>query len=273
VDALLSVGSAVIRGTSLVELAAPSVSPYWGYSKNRLTLNFALRYPVFEEASMGLRELKKEQTRQLIADTAWQLFADRGFDQVTVAEVARQAQVALATVFNYFPTKEDLFYSRLEAFEAALLEAVSTREAGEPVLVAFRRYLLSSGGLLAKVAAGDAEALERLRTIHHVIAASPALLARERQVIARSADSLAGLLAAETGAPADDVSARVAANALMGVHRTLIDYTRQRILADDQPARLAADVRKLGQRAFALLAHGLADYAAKPPRPRPHRPA
>ena len=59
---------------------------------------------------MGLRELKKEQTRQHIADTAWQLFIDRGFDQVSVAEVARAAQVAEATVFNYFPSKEDLFY-------------------------------------------------------------------------------------------------------------------------------------------------------------------
>jgi hypothetical protein len=66
-------------------------------------------------------------------DTARRLFADRGFDRVTVAEVARQAQVAAATVFNYFPTKEDL-YSKLEAFEARLLEAIATRAAGEPVL-------------------------------------------------------------------------------------------------------------------------------------------
>src|ERR1700741_4994091 len=65
---------------------------------------------------MGLRELKKEQTRQHTAGTAWQLFIDRGFDQVSVAEVARAAQVAEATVFNYFPSKEDLFYSRLQAF-------------------------------------------------------------------------------------------------------------------------------------------------------------
>ena len=74
---------------------------------------------------MGLRELKKEQTRQLIADTAWRLFADRGFDNVTVAEIAREAQVAEATVFNYFRSKEDLFYSRFEAF-SALTNASST---------------------------------------------------------------------------------------------------------------------------------------------------
>src|SRR6266545_4356533 len=150
---------------------------------------------------MGLRERKKEQTRRLITETAWRLFTDRGFDHVTVAEVAREAQVALATVFNYFPTKEDLFYSRLEAFETRLLEAVSAREAGEPVLVAFRRHLLEPGGLLARADAGDPDALEQLRTVNRMIATSPALLARERQTIARYADSLAELLAAETGAP------------------------------------------------------------------------
>ena len=213
---------------------------------------------------MGLRELKKEQTRQLIAETAWRLFADRGFDRVTVAEIAREAQVAEATVFNYFPTKEDLFYSRLEAFGARLLEAISRREVGEPALVAFRRFILGSGGLLAELEAGNPEALERLRTVNRVIAASPALRAREQQAFARATDALAGLLAAETGGPADDLRAYVAANALMGVHRALIDYSRRRVLADDEPARLAADVRRLGRRAFALLEHGLGDYAVKP---------
>jgi AcrR family transcriptional regulator len=213
---------------------------------------------------MGLRELKKQQTRQLIADTAWQLFADRGFDRVTVAEVARQAQVAEATVFNYFPTKEDLFYHRLEVFGAGLVEAVAARAPGEPALAAVRRYLLGSAGLLAQVAAGDDEALQRLRTVSRVIAASPALQAREQQAIAHATEALAELLAAETGAAADDVTARAAANALLGVQRALVDYVRRRVLADNRPARLAEDVRALGQRAYALLEQGLADYAVKP---------
>jgi AcrR family transcriptional regulator len=215
---------------------------------------------------MGLRERKKEQTRRLIAETAWRLFADRGFEQVTVAEVARQAEVAVATVFNYFPTKEDLFYYRLEAFGAQMVDAISTRKDGEPVLVAFRRHLLESGGLLAQADAGDAQALERLRTIHRVIAASPALLAREQQAIARIAEALAALLVAETDAPAHDLRPQIAANALIGVHRALLDHTRRRVLADEEPAWLAADVRMLGQRAFALLEHGLGDYAARPAR-------
>lgn len=216
---------------------------------------------------MGLREMKKEQTRQLIADTAWRLFADRGFDRVSVAEVAREAQVAVATVFNYFPSKEDLFYGRLEAFGTRLADAISAREPGEPVLAAFRRSLLADGGLLAQVEAGDPEALARLRTVSRVIAASPALLARQQEAITRNADSLAARLAAETRAPADDLRPQVAANALMGVQRALTDYVRRRVLADDELARLAADVRKLSTQAFALLEHGLPDYAAKPPDP------
>src|SRR5436305_14193139 len=128
---------------------------------------------------MGLRELKKEQTRQLISDTAWRLFTERGFDRVTVAEVAREAQVAEATVFNYFPAKEDLFYWQLEAFGARLADAVSARPTGEPALAAFRRALLAEAGLLGQVEAGAPGALARLRTVIRVIAASPALLARE----------------------------------------------------------------------------------------------
>ena len=215
---------------------------------------------------MGLRERKKAQTRQLIADTAWRLFADRGFERVTVSEVAREAQVAVATVFNYFPTKEDLFFSRLEAFEAGLVEAVAGRAPGEPALDAFRRQLLGAGGLLAQVETGDDRALERLRTVNRVIAASPALQAREQQAFARTADTLAERLAADQPLPGG-LDPQVAANALVGVQRALVDYTRRRVLADEDPARLAADVRALAERAFALLALGLGDYAARPAGP------
>ena len=56
----------------------------------------------------GLRERKKQQTRQLLAETARRLFAERGFENVSIVEIARAADVSEATVFNYFPTKEDL---------------------------------------------------------------------------------------------------------------------------------------------------------------------
>jgi AcrR family transcriptional regulator len=213
---------------------------------------------------MGLRELKKEQTRQLIADTAWQLFADRGFEKVSVAEVAREAQVAEATVYNYFRTKEDLFYWRLEAFGSRLAEAVAARAPGEPALPAFRRALLAEGGLLAQAEAGNAQALDRFRTINQLITASPSLLAREQQALDQAAGVLAGVLAADTGAAPGDLRPQVAAHALIGVHRALLDYVRSRVQAGDNLAGLAAEVRKVTASAFDLLEQGLRGYAAEP---------
>jgi AcrR family transcriptional regulator len=209
----------------------------------------------------GLRERKKQRTRQLIADTARGLFAQRGFDVVTVAEIARAAEVSEATVFNYFPTKEDLFYSGLEVFEENLLSAIRERPPGESVLDAFARFVLQPRGLLASPA-GD-EAAERLVAITRVVTDSPALLAREQQIFAGYTASLAALIAEETGARPDAIEPWVAANALMGVHRALVDYARRQIVAGARNPRLARSVRAQGKRALARLVDGLGDYAVK----------
>jgi AcrR family transcriptional regulator len=211
---------------------------------------------------MGLREQKKEQTRQLIGETARRLFAQRGFDQVTVAEVAREAQVATATVFNYFPAKEDLFHSGLDFFGDRLVAAVKERAPGVGVLAAVHAFLEASSGLLDLVAKGDAEALDRLRMVHRVVADSPALQAREQRALARCTNKLAGVLVEESHG--DEVTAHAVANALVGVHQALIAMVRRRILADDRPRAIAADVRTAATRAFSLLEHGLADYASTP---------
>jgi AcrR family transcriptional regulator len=212
----------------------------------------------------GLRERKKEQTRQLIADTARRLFAERGFEAVTVAEVARAAGVAEKTVFNYFPTKEELFYSRLEAFEEELLAAVRERPPGENILAAVRGFLMAQRGVLAmKSPGGDEEATEQLRTVTRVITESPALLARERQVFAQYAQALAALIAEETGARAGAIEPQVVANLLLGVHRALIDYVRARALAGASASQVAREVRARAQRAFELLEEGLGHYGVK----------
>jgi AcrR family transcriptional regulator len=208
----------------------------------------------------GLRERKKQQTRQLIADTARRLFAERGFEGVRVAEVARAADVSEATVFNYFPSKEDLFYSGLEAFEEQLLSAIREREPGESVLAAFARFVLTPRGLLA---ARDPQAIDRLAATTRVIEESPALLARERKIFDGYTASLAALLAEETGAGEGDITPRVAANALMGVHQGLVHYARSEILAGTRNPRLVRQVRAQGKRALAALEGGLGDYAVK----------
>jgi AcrR family transcriptional regulator len=217
------------------------------------------------EGDLGLRERKKLRTRQLIADTARRLFAERGFDRVTVAEIAREAEVAQATVFNYFPTKEDLFYSRLEAFEEGLLAAVRDRAPGQGVLAAFGAFLLGQGGVLAmNTPGGDDEATVQVRTVTRVITESPALLARERQVFDHYARALAALIAEETGAEEGDVVPLVVANALLGLHRALIAYVREQALAGAPAARIRAGVRAEAERAIARLQRGLGDVGVRP---------
>jgi AcrR family transcriptional regulator len=206
----------------------------------------------------GLRERKKQQTRELIAETARRLFSERGFERVSVAEIARAADVAEKTVFNYFPTKEDLVYWRLESFEAELLDTIRNRDAGESVLAAFGRFVLAQKGLLGK---HEPEARKQLTELTRMIVESPALRAREEQIRAGYTESLASLIAEETGARAGDIRPRVAASAMMGVHRALVDYTRGRIVAGELGPRLPRDVRAQAERALALLENGLGDYA------------
>jgi AcrR family transcriptional regulator len=205
----------------------------------------------------GLRERKKQRTRAHIAETARGLFAERGFEAVTVAAVARAAEVSEQTVFNYFPRKEDLVFWRLESFEEELLAAIRERAAGESALAAFGRFILAQRGLLGRT---EPAARERLAALTRTISESPALLAREQQIFAGYTASLAALIAAERGLEPGDVEPSVVANALMGVHRALVHYTRGRVLAGARGERLARDVRAEVERALALLERGLAGY-------------
>jgi AcrR family transcriptional regulator len=206
-------------------------------------------------ATLGLRERKKQRTRQLLSETARRLFSERGFEQVSVAQIAREADVSEQTVFNYFPSKEDLVYSGLETFEDQLLSAILERPRGQTVIAAFGEFIL---------AANDDTAARQLIAVTRMIAASPALRVREQQILGRYTDTLAQLIADETGARAGDLRPYVVANALIGVHRALITYVREQLEAGTTDRRrLARQVRQRGQNALALLADGLGNYAPK----------
>ena len=87
----------------------------------------------------GLREWRKHETRQLISDIATQMFIERGFGEVTIAQVADAASVAKMTVTNYFPHKEDLVFDRAEAIERHLADVIAARAPSESMLAAIRR--------------------------------------------------------------------------------------------------------------------------------------
>jgi AcrR family transcriptional regulator len=198
----------------------------------------------------GLRERKKAATRERIGAAALDLFLERGFDAVTVAEVAVAAEVAPQTVFNYFPAKEDLVLWRLEAFEDELLRAVGERGPDESVASAFRRELLARDGLLSDRSTG-----ERLIAVNRMIHDTPSLQRREDRVFSSRAAMLADLLRAEGY---DGILAPVVANALIGVHRSLVGLVRERVIAGDPPDRIAQLTSREISRGFEVLDAGLA---------------
>jgi AcrR family transcriptional regulator len=93
---------------------------------------------------MGLREKKKAKTRKLISDIARDLFIEKGYEAVTVVEIAAKAEVAVTTLFNYFPTKESTLFDREEEIDAEISMAVQNRKKGQSILDALHRYFLTS---------------------------------------------------------------------------------------------------------------------------------
>lgn len=200
---------------------------------------------------VGLRERKKQKTRQEIFEASQRLFTRRGFDRVTVAEIAREADVSEMTVFNHFPTKEDLFFAGMQFFEEQLIDAVRNRPHGESALKAFRRRVVEGASNLSEPDRNFA-----IARAARVVASSPSLQARERQIVDEFTARLAELLPG-------DVEAKVVAASLMAAHRALVVYIRERAAAGRRGPRLAEDFRAQARRVFGRLERGLGDYAAK----------
>ncbi|MFF4291182.1 TetR/AcrR family transcriptional regulator [Streptomyces sp. NPDC001633] len=219
----------------------------------------------------GLRERKKAQTRQRIAAVAWQLFAERGFEAVTVNEIAEAAEVAKATLFAYFPTKESLALQGVGDDDLAGI--VTRRPAGQSPLEALRAHFRA-------LAAGPMTGLdpEALVTRIRVIFDSPALSAAANALLYQQRQQLAEALKAEAVATGEEGGERDTGEpdaggqgemtaALMAAQISASLVTLQeaffRRLADgtspdDARQRLAEDV----ELAFSLLADGLETHTA-----------
>ncbi|MFB7247923.1 TetR/AcrR family transcriptional regulator [Streptomyces populi] len=209
--------------------------------------------------AMGLRERKKLQTAMRIYRTAVALFAERGFDNVSVQEIADAAEVSKMTVFNYFGTKEDLVFSPIEEHFGDLARAVRERRSGESAVDAVRRQFLElvenrdpSVGLHSEPFA---------RQVHRVVRETPVLMERAFLAAQKGTRDLAAALAEETG---DPTLATIAAAMLSAARNTLIEEHHRRAAAGESPDAVAADAPRLAERAFALVENGLAGYARRP---------
>ncbi|EFL14803.1 TetR family transcriptional regulator [Streptomyces sp. C] len=205
--------------------------------------------------AVGLRESKKQETRQLISDHATRLFIAQGFEQTSIAEIAVAARVAKKTVTNYFARKEDLALDHQDVFIASLADVVAGRRSGESALAALRRAFIDAAAAAEPVAGFSGPEFARM------IADSPTLCARLRDLHDLREAALADALADATGAPRDDATLRTAAALLGAVHRTLFRRIQDLTLAGEPNARISDTVTAEAATAFALLEPSLADYA------------
>jgi AcrR family transcriptional regulator len=211
-----------------------------------------------KKRGVGARERRRQETRARIVDAAAELFAERGFEAVSVMEIARRAGVVEKTVFNHFPVKEGLVFEADPPIRAALLEAVRRRPAGESVSAAAGDFVVAAVALL-----GSPEAAGGVAEMARVVRGSRTLQIREREILGQLTDALADLIREETGAPPGRFEPWLTAHAVIGLYAGLLELARDRVLAGVTGPALAAELRDNGRRGLALLQFGLAGYAKK----------
>lgn len=201
-------------------------------------------------AETGLRERKKQRMYQTVSDTAVRLFLERGFDAVSVADVAAAAEISKPTLFRYFPTKEDLVLYRFADHEDEAARVV--REGASPVRALRRNFL---------------DGLERCDPVtglndHPEVLAYQALLYGTPSLVARMFGYLERSEAALAEALGGELEARLAAGQIVAVQRILAQENWRRIAAGERVAEVRGDAVAAAERAFELLEAGLPGLVA-----------
>ncbi|MFJ3790674.1 TetR/AcrR family transcriptional regulator [Kitasatospora sp. NPDC090091] len=218
--------------------------------------------PIDPDDGLGLRERKKRQTAVRIYRSAIGLFTERGFDEVSVAEIAAASEVSKMTVFNYFPTKEDLVMAPMEHHTDEAARVARERAPDTSVVAALRAQFLAA---LAEFdpATGlndDPFTLSVVRLIHR----TPTLALRAITSVSHEANRLltAELLLQD---PAGDrIRAKVAATQLLGVRVALTTHNQDRMLAGERAADVLPEAVENARRAYDMVEHGLGDYGVWP---------
>jgi len=204
---------------------------------------------------LGLREQKKRRMRRLLSDTATELFVERGFDAVQVAEIARVCGVSEKTVFNYFPSKEALLLDRGDATSAGLQRALEDQTA--PASAAVAAMLDGELGRLTAWIDAQPDAREAYRKTARfgdLIAETASLRAHQREQLDTLVVQASGLLARRYGYAADDPEPRIAAVALIGLVEIQALALRRELALGTPAARLRAAVAGDVSRASTVVA-------------------
>ncbi|MEU3184653.1 TetR family transcriptional regulator [Streptomyces sp. NPDC006923] len=201
-----------------------------------------------QDSGLGLRERKKRQRHRVISDAAIALFLAKGFDAVSVAEVAAAAGISKPTLFRYFPAKEDLALHRFADHEDEAARVVSGRPGGVRPLDALRRHFLA--GLDRRDPVTGLNDDERVLAYHRLLYGTPSLVARLYAYQRRSEEALAGALGG-------GIEGALGAGQIIAVQRILALENWRRIAAGETAAEVRPDAVAAAELAFGRLRDGL----------------
>jgi AcrR family transcriptional regulator len=207
----------------------------------------------------GLRERKKRQTRQYISDVATALFVERGFDAVTVAEIADAANVSVNTVYNYFPAKEDLFLDRSKGVVDRLSRWVRGRDPGESAAVAVLRELRDE----VEAVSPRVGLLKGYDRFMRVIQDAPALRSRLWSIQQEVQENLEETLREETGAEPGDPLPALIAGQINWLHHTVMGSIGREMVAGREPDEVSRETLVLLDRMEELLSDKVLNYAVR----------
>ncbi|MER7009838.1 TetR family transcriptional regulator [Saccharopolyspora sp. NPDC000359] len=202
---------------------------------------------------LGLRERKKQRTRETISDTAIALFLEHGFDPVSITQVAEAAEVSRRTLFSYFPAKEDLVVHRFADHEDESARVVRARPADQSPLDALRANFLD--GLRRHDPITGINDHPEVIAIYKLILDTPALHARLVKFYESSERALADALRETADLP--ELPAQLIAAQFSAVQRTLALDNFRRAVAGTTAADAYPDALAAAELAFGQLRDGL----------------
>ena len=186
-------------------------------------------------ASTGLRERKRARTRRHIADTAARLFAERGYEHVAVTDVAREAEVAEQTVYNYFPTKEQLVTDREQEVHERLSDLIRSRPPGLTAAAAVRDFILGFVDDIPAFPPGQWRG-----ELGYLAAISPAVHRLALEMADRRAAAIAAAIGDTTAVPPE--IARLQGVALASVFQVIISEAGRRTREGQSQAEIADEL-------------------------------
>ncbi len=220
-----------------------------------LRVGLGLVEPDRQVLGEGLRQRKKRLTRQLLSDTATEMFVARGFDEVTIADIAAACGVSEKTVWNYFPAKETLLLDVEDATADAIRREI--RNGGPPVEAMLRVLDSDLEQVTDYLAADQPAATLMIHRFNELVDSVPSLRSYHRDMMDRLVDATADAVADSLGAAVDDPEVQIAATSLIGLFRVQLRAIRRLADGTTQPQELQQRVRSEVRRAATVINRGL----------------